>query len=85
MSYTHDDRNGDGVAGDAGDDEWFHAEVRSRVNFTDIAASPLLRKPSGFHHSGGRIVGFDSTAAPGDPARSTYDLFLNWILAGAPK
>lgn len=83
--YSNDDRNGDGVAGDAADDDWFHAEVRSRVNFTDIAASPLLRKPSGFHHSGGRVLGFDSTAAPGDPSRSTYDLFLNWILAGAPK
>jgi mono/diheme cytochrome c family protein len=84
VHYTNDDRNGDGIAGDAADDAWFHAEVRSRVNFTDLAASPLLRKPSGNHHNGGQLVGFDATAAPGDPARAKYDLFLNWILAGAP-
>jgi len=82
--YTNYDRNGDSIAGDATDDLWFHAEVRSRINFTDIAASPLLRKPSGHHHKGQRILGFDSDAAPGDPARARYDLFLNWILNGAP-
>lgn len=83
--YTNDDRNGDGLAGDATDDAWFHAEVRGRINFTDIASSPLLRKPAGNHHNGGRIFGFDATAVPGDPARAKYDLFLNWILAGAPQ
>ena len=31
----------------------FYAEVRSRINFTDIVASPLLRKPIGLHHGGG--------------------------------
>lgn len=82
--YTNDDRNGDGIAGDAADDAWFHAEVRGRVNFTDIAASALLRKPSGNHHNGGLIPGFDASATPGDAARAKYDLFLNWILAGAP-
>jgi mono/diheme cytochrome c family protein len=83
--YTNDDRNGDGTAGDSADDAWFHAEVRSRINFTDLAASPLLRKPSGNHHNGGKVAGFDASAAPGDPARAKYDLFLNWILAGAPQ
>jgi len=83
--YTNDDRNGDGVAGDATDDAWFHAEVRSRINFTDLAASALLRKPSGHHHNGGQVQGFNAAAAPGDPSRAKYDLFLNWILAGAPK
>jgi hypothetical protein len=83
--YTNDDRNGDGTAGDSADDAWFHAEVRSRINFTDLAASPLLRKPSGNHHNGGKVAGFDTSAAPGDPARAKYDLFLNWILAGAPQ
>jgi len=82
--YSNEDRNGDGMAGDATDDAWFHAEVRGRINFTDIAASPLLRKPSGHHHNGGTLAGFDAAAAPGDPARAKYDLFLNWILAGAP-
>jgi mono/diheme cytochrome c family protein len=82
--YTNIDRNGDGVAGDATDDKWFHAEVLGRVNFTDIAASQLLRKPSGHHHKGELRTGFTDTEAPGSPLRASYDLFLNWILNGAP-
>ena len=72
------------LVGDATDDRWFYEEIRSRVNFTDIVASPLLRKPSGSHHFGGRGPGFDATRPPGDAARARYDLFLNWILNGAP-
>ena len=83
--YTNDDRNGDGTVGDATDDAWFYAEVRGRINFAEIAASPLLRKSSGNHHSGGRLPGFDTSVAPGHPARAKYDLFLNWILNGAPQ
>ncbi len=83
--YTNEDRNGDGIVGDATDDAWFYAEVRGRINFTEIAASPLLRKPSGNHHNGGRLGGFDASAVPGQPARAQYDLFLNWILNGAPQ
>lgn len=85
LYYTNEDRNGDGVAGDATDDAWYYAEVRSRINFTDIAASPLLRKPSGHDHGGKIQPGFDTSAAPGSPERAKYDLFLNWILAGAPQ
>ncbi len=85
VHYTNEDRNGDGIAGDATDDAWFYEEVRGRINFTDIAGSPLLRKPSGHHHNGGVIAGFDTSKPPGDPARARYDLFLNWILAGAPQ
>jgi hypothetical protein len=62
----------------------FYAEIRSRINFTDIVASPLLRKPSGRHHSGGQPGNFDSTLLPGEAGRADYDKFLNWILAGAP-
>jgi mono/diheme cytochrome c family protein len=83
--YSNIDRNGDGIIGDATDDQWFHAEVRGRVNFTDIAASPILRKPSGNHHNGLVQPGFDVTALPGQAARANYDLFLNWILNGAPQ
>jgi hypothetical protein len=83
--YTNDDRNGDGIAGDATDDAWFYTEVRGRVNLTDIVASSLLRKPSGNHHGGNLIPKFDASKPPGDPARENYDLFLNWILAGAPQ
>jgi hypothetical protein len=85
LFYTNEDRNGDGTVGDATDDAWYYAEVRSRVNFTDLAASPLLRKPSGNHHGGNFVQGFDTTVAPGDPARAKYDLVLNWILNGAPQ
>jgi hypothetical protein len=58
--------------------------VRSRINFTDLAASPLLRKPSNNHHGGKLVSGFDTSRIPGDPARARYDLFLGWILNGAP-
>jgi hypothetical protein len=83
--YSNEDRNGDGSVGDATDDAWFYAEVRSRINFTDIAASPLLRKPSGNHHAGLLVAGFDATKPPGDPARALYDRFAAWALNGAPQ
>jgi hypothetical protein len=91
--YNNFDRNGDSVV-DATDDLWFYTELRGRINFTDIAASPLLRKPSGHHHRGTPndlpLTGFDigktnNPKLPGDPARASYDLFLNWILNGAPQ
>src|SRR5271169_2472608 len=73
INFTNTDRDGDGVAGTATDDAWFYAEVRSRINFTEIAASPLLLKPSGFHHFGGLGVGFDTSLAPGQPGRAKFD------------
>jgi mono/diheme cytochrome c family protein len=82
--FANVDRNGDAVI-DATDDAWFYADVRGRINFTDLVASPLLRKPSGNHHGGGLRPGFDTTAVPGQAARVNYDLFLNWILNGAPQ
>jgi hypothetical protein len=85
ISFTNDDRDGDGVAGTPTDDAWFYAEVRSRINFEEIAASALLRKPSGFHHFAGLLNGFDTTLAPGQPGRANYDVFLNWALNGAPQ
>lgn len=81
--FTDFDRNGDGAV-DATDDLWFYTEVRGRINFTDYIASPLLRKPAGFHHRGGLRPGFDTSQPPGDPARQSYDLIVNWILNGAP-
>jgi predicted CXXCH cytochrome family protein len=83
--FSNEDRDGDGTAGNATDDAWFYAEVRGRINSTDIVASPLLRKPSGNHHNGGQRAEFDTNLAPGQPGRRRYDLFLNWILNGAPQ
>lgn len=83
--FSDDDRDGDGIAGDAADDDALYEVVRGEVNFTDIAASPLLAKPAGRHHFAGQLAGFDAAKAPGDPSRELYDLFLDWILAGAPR
>ena len=70
--FTNADRNGDGSVGDATDDAWFYAEVRGRINFTEIAASPLLRKAAGDHHSGGPRQASTPAPLPGNPtARST--------------
>jgi mono/diheme cytochrome c family protein len=57
-----------------------YATVRSLINFDDPENSRLLLKPSGHHHAGGTLVGFDL-----DGNRANYDLFLNWILEGAPE
>ncbi len=84
LFYTDYDRNGDGLV-DATDALWFYTEVRGRINFTDPGASPLLRKPSGNHHGGALQPNFDTSLPPGDPGRANYDLFLNWILNGAPQ
>lgn len=80
--YTNYDRSG---TGDAPTNElWFYTELRGRINFTDIVASALLRKPSNNHHNGGLRLGFDDRLVPGDAGRADYDLVLNWILNGAP-
>ncbi len=83
--FANIDRNGDGSVGDAIDDAWLYAEVRSRINFTDVVASPLLRKPSGNHHNGAQRPGFNTSVAPGQPNRASYDLLVNWIANGAPQ
>ncbi len=59
-------------------------DLLSRINFSDVAASPLLEKPAGRHHGGNARDGFNTALLPGDGARAKYDLFLNWILNGAP-
>ena len=68
-----------------------YSEVISRINFKEPLESLLLRKPSGFHHYGNCRPGFDidpdtsQTPFCSDSDRSNYDLFLNWILNGAPR
>jgi mono/diheme cytochrome c family protein len=89
MVYNAIDRNGDNLV-DATDDAWLYAEIRGRINFIDPADSQLLLKPSGKHHGGNPaggpafLLNFNSSLAPGAAGRSNYDLFLNWILNGAP-
>ena len=59
--------------------------VLSQVNFADIAGSPLLRKPSGNHHSAGLQAKFDASKPVGHADRIDYDTVLNWILNGAKQ
>lgn len=83
--FTNIDRDDSGGV-DPADDLWFYTELRGRINFADLEASPLLRKPSGNHHGGGGPgLTFNASLAPGQPGRVNYDLFLNWILNGAPQ
>jgi len=88
--YTNYDRNADGASDVAGgtnvlDNQWFYRELRGRINFTDWVASPLLRKPSGNHHNGGLLTGFNTALTPGAAGREDYDKILGWIMNGAPE
>lgn len=67
------------------DTGWKYAKVKGLVNFTDVEASALLRKPAGNHHGGNAIAGFKVSEDPGDALRVDYDTILNWILNGAPQ
>lgn len=77
--------NGDASGTDTNNRHWLYTDVRGRVNFTDIVASPLLRKPSGQHHGGLLQPGFDTSTTPGNAARTHYDQVQAWILNGAPE
>ncbi|MGV3742747.1 MAG: hypothetical protein ACO1NO_10610, partial [Burkholderiaceae bacterium] len=82
--YSDMDRNGDALFNST-DDAWFYKELRGRINFSDVEASPLLRKPSGHHHNGGLLAGFNTGLAVGVAGREDYDKFVNWIMNGAPE
>ncbi len=60
----------------------FYLDIRARVDFADPESSRLLRNPSGNHHGGGLVSGFDLVTPGG---RYYYDIFLEWILNGAPE
>lgn len=74
------------IADYGGDANEFLNTVKGRINFTDVIASPILRKPSGNHHGGGptALAGFDATLPLGNAGRANYDLFVEWIMAAAP-
>ena len=73
------DRDGSGTI-DATDEAWFLKALAGRVNLTEIAASPLLRKPTGNHHKGLMLLDVaDKTSGGG---LSNYSILYNWILAG---
>jgi len=85
---------GDGTyfANVADDDYWFFKELRGRVNLTDPAASPLLRKPTGNQHGGGNILDLSAATACavcgpyttyGAFWQAQYSILANWILTGA--
>jgi hypothetical protein len=48
------------------------------VNVNDPVHSPILTKPSGNHHAGGTIAGFETVNS------EKYKLILRWMLEGAP-
>jgi hypothetical protein len=73
------DRDGDGLV-NATDDAWFLKALSGRVNLTEIEASALLRKPSGNHHRGGKLIDVTDTTPGG--GLSNYSILYNWILAG---
>jgi len=75
--YNVFDRNGSGGPTDATDDAWFLKELSGRVNLTEIDASPLLRKPSGNHHSGNDPLDLNTAAG-----LRNYSILYNWILGG---
>jgi hypothetical protein len=65
---------------DATDEAWFLKAVQGRVNPTEIAASPLLRKPSGNHHKGLMLLDVADTTSGG--GLSNYSILYNWIVGG---
>jgi len=60
-----------------------YEQVRTRVNLEYIEDSQILKNPSGNHHGGGLVTGLDASQPIGSVARTTYDIFVNWISEGA--
>jgi hypothetical protein len=80
--YTDFDRDGSGGAADATDDTWFLKALAGRVNLTEIGASPLLRKPTGNHHNGLKVIDTTDTSTNGNGGLRNYSILYNWVLAG---
>jgi mono/diheme cytochrome c family protein len=80
--YTDFDRDGSGGAADSTDDDWFRKALSGRVNLTEIEASPLLRKPTGNHHNGLKVIDTTDTSTGGSGGLRNYSILYNWVLAG---
>jgi mono/diheme cytochrome c family protein len=55
----------------------------TRVIPGNVEDSLLLKKPSGWHHYGHQVDGFDTSLPVGAAGRASYDLIVNWISEGA--
>jgi hypothetical protein len=62
-----------------GENRNLYQDVRERLNLVDPVRSLILTKPTGMHHGGNVVTGFDLSSAQ----HANYDLFLAWIAAGA--
>jgi mono/diheme cytochrome c family protein len=80
--YTNFDRDLSGGAVDKTDDDWFLKALAGRVNLTEIGASPLLRKPTGNHHNGLKVIDTTDISTNGNGGLRNYSILYNWILAG---
>src|SRR6266853_2114257 len=80
--YTNFDRDLSGGAVDKTDDDWFLKALAGRVNLTEIGASPLLRKPTGNHHNGLKVIDTTDTSTGGSGGLRNYSILYNWVLAG---
>jgi hypothetical protein len=77
------DRNGSGGGEDAADMAWLLEQLRGRVNLTEVAASTLLRKPTGYAHHGGKAIDL-STGPDSGAALASFSKLYYWILNGMP-
>jgi mono/diheme cytochrome c family protein len=77
--YTNFDRDNDGAL-NATDEAWFLKAISGRVNLTEIAASPLLRKPTGNHHNAGKVI--DVADLTGNGGFWNFSVLYNWIVGG---
>ncbi|HZF18519.1 MAG TPA: hypothetical protein VE008_02300 [Burkholderiales bacterium] len=75
------DRDHNGLVNST-DDDWFLKALSGRVNLTEIVASALLRKPTGSHHNGLKVIDTADTSTGAAGGLRNYSILYNWILAG---
>jgi len=62
------------------DDSGLYERIRERINFAHPELSPFLYKPTGQHHFGGALSGYN---LEDEADRYNYDRVMAWILEGA--